>query len=101
MEEFGREPSVQILNPEDNRDRESRASDQASDRGRPVVEAAKDWLQSWRQIRAERQHKSNRFLLKETHRGLSNQEKLSIERETDKFRAVEKELQQFIAKRPK
>ena len=100
MDKPSRDPSVQILNPEDNSDRESRASDQASNRGRPVVEAAKDWLQSWQQIGAERQHQINQFLLKEAHRGLSNQEKLSIERETEKLHAVEEELQQFIAKRP-
>ena len=49
----------------------------------------------------KRQHQINQFLMKEAHRGLSDQEKLSIEREMEKFQAVEKELQQFITKGPK
>ena len=77
------------------RDRESRASDQASDRGRPLADAAKDWLQTWRQ------HHINQFLMNEAHRGLSEQEKRFLEHETERFQAVEKEFQQFITKGPK
>ena len=38
--------------------------------------------------------------MKKAHCGLSDQEKLSIEGEREKFHTVEEELQQFIAKRP-
>ena len=77
VEEPRRAPSVQILNSDDKRDQGNGASDQASDQGRLVVEAAKAWLQSLQWIEAERQHQINQSLLKEAHGGLSNQEKLS------------------------
>ena len=85
VDEFGREPSVQILNPDDNRDRECRASDQASDHERPLADAAQDWLQTWQQIKAEWQQQINRFLMNEAHHGLSEQERRSYERQMERF----------------
>ena len=98
VDESGREPSVQILNPEDNRDRESRAADQASNRGRPLADAAQDWLQTWQQISAEGQQQINRFLMNEAHHGCSEQERRSHERQMERFQDVEKEFQRFITK---
>ena len=60
VEEPSRAPSVQILNPEDKRDRENGASDHASDRDRPVVEVAKHWLQSLQWIGVEALHRAGK-----------------------------------------
>ena len=92
MDELGREPSVQILNPEDDRDRESRATDQASNQGRPLADTAQNLLQTWQQISAERHQQINQFLMNEANHGLSKQEKCSHEQQMERLRDVEKEL---------
>ena len=99
MDKSGREPSVQIINPEDNRDRESKATDQASNRGKPLADTAQNLLQTWQQISAERHQQINRFLMNEVNHGLPEQEKRSHERHMERLQDVEKELQRFITKR--
>ena len=97
VEEPDRAPSVQILNPEDEQGKKNGVPNRESGRGRPVADPeAKGWLDSIQRLRAERQHQINQILQREAYGTLSEQDKLSIAREAEKFCAVEEGFQKFM-----
>ena len=92
---------MQVLNPEDEQGKKNGVPNRESGWGRPLVDPeAKGWLDSIQRLRAERQHQINQILQREAYGTLSEQDKLSIVREAEKFCAVEEEFRKFIAKRP-
>ena len=75
---------------------------QGSSRSKPVGDLqAKDWLASIQQLRVEREQQINRILQRDAYGTLSEQDKLSLERETEKFRATEEGFRKFMERGPK
>ena len=52
-------------------------------------------------LRVERQHQINQILQREAYGTLSEQDKLSLAREAEKFRATEEGFRKFMEKGPK
>ena len=102
VEEPDREASVQIINPEDEQGKKNGIPNQESSRGKPVEDPqAKDWLDSIQRLRVEREQQINQILQREAYGALSEQDKLSLTREAEKFRAAEEGFRKFMERGPK
>ena len=87
------------VNPEDGWDERSRTPNQGSSRSKPVEDLqAKDWLAKIQWLRVEREQHINRILQREAYGSLSEQDKLTFERETEYFRATEDGFRKFMEK---
>ena len=97
MEEPDRASSVQILNLEDEQGKKNGVPNRESGRGRPVTDPqAKGLLDSIQRLRVERQHQINQILQREAYGTLSEQDKLSLAREGEKFHAAEEGFRKFM-----
>ena len=86
-----------ILNPEDEQGEKNKASTPEPGRGKPVANPeAKGWLDSIQRLRAERQQQINQILQREAYGTLSEQDKLSLAQEAEKFRAAEDGFRKFM-----
>ena len=103
VEEPDREASVQItydsVNPEDGRGERSKTPNQGSSRSKPVEDLqAKDWLAKIQRLRVEREQHINRILQREALGSLSEQDRLTFEREREYFRTTEDGFRKFAGK---
>ena len=97
VEEPDREASVQIINPEDEQGKKNGIPNQESSRSKPVEDPqAKDWLDSIQWLRVAREHQINQILQREAYGAFSEQDKLSLAREAEKFRAAEVGFRKFM-----
>ena len=100
MEDPDREPSVIPLDQENRQGEENGTTNWELGRGRPVLNsAATDLLKTIQQLRAERKQQIDTILQtgkRESNSSLREQDRLSIELETQKFHDLEEGVRKFL-----
>ena len=100
VEDPDREPSVIPLNQEDRQGEEKGTTNRELGRGRPVLNlAATDLLKTLQQLRADRKQQIDTFIQtskRESNSALREQDRLSIELETQKFHDPEEGVRKFL-----
>ena len=97
MEEPDRAPSVQIINPEEEQGRRNKAPNRESGQGQPVADTrARGWLDSMQRYWAERQQHLHRIRQRESQSLLSEQDRLTIKQELERFHAAEEKFRRVM-----